>query len=437
LEISETSQKKNKNLGGFLMETQDNINQQERMAAAMRQQQQMFQQQQYMAYKQNAVMQIVNGLQQIDPFEVINMVNYYHGISTFQMEPNESNYLLQLIGKIFGDPNADFTLDNWKDLINILNNSISLTGNLRANMIGSANRGAYGFNQYGGMGQMGGMGMGMGYQQPMMGPQMGMGFGMGQMGGMGMGGMPYQQPIMGGMNQYGMMGQGMGYGMGYQPFNTQQKPNQEETEETRIANGIAECKQIFFNCIWNVDPIIFINCLLQGSFELKSQELENALRMVIGNSLWRLQDNALQMFFNIVSTICNNEYQKRMSNPDNKQNQQFNPNFQQPMMGQQMGMGFGMGQMGGMGMGGMPYQQPMMGMGQMGQMGGMGMGMGYQQPMMGPQMGMGGMMPPMNGMGMNGFGQFGMGGMPYQGMGGNFNQGLNNTSNRSARPMWD
>jgi hypothetical protein len=243
-----------------------------------------------------------------------------------------------------------------------------------------------------------------------------MGYGM-PMGGMGYG-MPYQQS--------------MGYGMPYQtPLNNKNpNPGQEDSEEARITNAINECKQYFYNSIWNVDPILFINCLLQGSFEPKSAELENALRITIGNSLWRVQDNTLHMFYNVVSSVCNNEYQKRMNNSDNKQNQQFNPGFQQPMgmpyqqqpmMGGMMGNGMGMG---GMPMG-MPYQQPMGGMGYGMPMGGM--GMPYQQQQM-----MGGMIPPMNGMG--------MGGMPYQGMMGGFNPGFQdgaNSRNRTATAIWD
>jgi hypothetical protein len=405
--------------------------QQDILAAQMRQQQEYAQQCQYMYTKQCTVQQIASGIQQIDPFEVIRTISQYYGICTLQLEQQEAMYLNGIIGRILlNDPNATFSVENWKDLLNILNNAISITFNIQTSQMGRG----YG---YGGMnGMMGGYNPQMGMMGGMGGfnPQMNMGMGMGmpgpQMGGM-MGGYNPQMGMMGGMgNPYSGMNYGYGPNNSFM-FNQNQAPKQEgdgsEEDERKI---IDNCRQIFANRLFQTDPIIFLNCLLQGNFELKTdsnnEELPMALRRSICNALWRAQDNILQMIFQVVSSLYNSEYQKRINNGNNKQNQgqqQFTPGYQQPFMGApQMNMGMGgfnyQGgpQMGGMGMmGGMPGFNPQMNMG---------MGMGMPGPQMGgmmggfnPQMNMGmGMMPPMNGMGMN-YGQFQMGGM------GGFNPG--------------
>jgi hypothetical protein len=395
--------------------------QQDILAAQMRQQQEYAQQCQYMYNKQYTIQQIANGLQQIDPFEVIRTISQYYGICTLQLEQQEAMYLDGIIGRILlNDPNATFSADNWKDLLNILNNAISITFNIQTSQMGRGY--GYGGSIGGGMGMMGGMG---GYN-----PQMNMGMGMGMQGPqMGMYGFNPQMGMMGGMgNPYSGMNYGYGQNNSF-AFNQNQVPRQEgETSEDDERKIIDNCRQIFANRLFQTDPIILLNCLLQGNFELKtdsnSEELPMALRRSICNALWRAQDNILQMVFQVVSGLYNSEYQKRFNNnPNNKQNQnqqQFTPGYQQPFMGgPQMNMGMGgFNYQGGPQMGGMPGFNPQMNMG---------MGMGMPGPQMGgmmggmpgfnPQMGGMGMMPPMNGMGMN-FGQFQMGGM------GGFNPGM-------------
>jgi hypothetical protein len=378
------------------MEQQESINQQERMAQDMRVQNEWYRQHMYQANRQNTINQIVQGLYNVDPLEVIRMINCYHNVSFLPLEQNERNYLLQLIGSILNDPNSDFTVESWKNLVSVLNTAINLTRNIQTNMIGG---GGYYQNQYGA--PMGNMGMSMG----------GMGY-PGPMGGMGM---PMGNP-------YGMMG-GPQMGMGYQypgSFGYQPQPQKSQdaglSEEEKDKAAIAEFKNVFATWIWQTDPIVFLNSLIFANYELKPSEnkdLENALRQAIANSLWRVHDNTLSIFYNVVSVLCANEYQKKFQ--DNKQNQQFNNmGFQYP--GMQMGgmtppmNGMGMGMpMNGMPMGnmGMP-----MGMNQYGApMGNMGMQMpGMGMP--GMQMPMGGMTPPMNGMGMG----MPMNGMPIGGM---------------------
>jgi hypothetical protein len=263
-----------------------------------------------------------------------------------------------------------------------------------------------------------------------------------------------------------MMG-GYNYGYGNQSYGNpgpqpqaQPNPKEEATEEEKAKAVIERYKADFYNWIWYADPIIFLNALMLFNYELKAvenKELEDALRNVICSSLWRIHDNTLYMFYNVISSLYSNEYQKRF-NQGNKQNQnqQFNMGYQQP----------GPGMMGGpqmMGMGNYNYQMGMGGMGpQMGMPmgGGMGMQMPYQQqPMMGgmgPQMNMNGMMPPMNGMGMpmGGMNQYGMMGgmnpqmgmsmgggmgygMPYQQpMAGGFGAPQQNRSSPIGTPIW-
>jgi hypothetical protein len=404
---------------------QNNQEQQERMAAEMRRQQQFMQQQQYMANKQYIVMNISNGLQQISPFDVIKMINQYFGICTLNLDPQESMYLNNLISQLFSDPASNFTSENWKNLLLILNNAVSITFNMQTNQMGSRMSGGY--SPYGMMGgpQMGGMGMNMGYQQQM-------GMGMNQFG-MNMG---YQQPMGMGMNNpYGAGGFNQYNPMGGIPT-PGQAPQGESTEQSEEVL-INQYKQAFFTRIFQVDPIVFLNCLLQDNYEPKTDNdnIENTLRHIIMNSLWRVQDNILQMIFQVVSTLYNNEYQKKL-NSGNKQNQNQNNN--------QMGMGMGYQQPMGMGMG-MGMNMNPFGGGMMPPLNGMGMGMNQFGGQMGPQMGMGmgmnmnpfggGMMPPLNGMGMNQFNQFGMGNTPY-GTGGFSPIPQGSQSGMGVTPIW-
>jgi hypothetical protein len=391
--------------------------QQEMYAAEMRRQNQMRQQQQYQMMKNNNISQIANALSQIDPFDVIRDISKY-GINTLPLEQQEKSWLVQLLIQIFNDTSAsDFSSENWANAVRILTRAITATYNLQLIQMRQHS-------------QMGGM------------------FG----GGMGMGGMPGMMGggMMGGFNSFnpydGMMG-GMGFNQGFnQGFNPPPN-NNGQNEEDKEKGLINQYKQMFFSRIYNVDPIIFINLLLQdNTYEVgrnASEQFENTLRILIANSLWRLQDDALQIIYCIISAIFNSEYYTRSGNGKN-QNMGFNPGpgFSQPgMMGGSMpgmmggipgGMGMGMGMSGGMmgyGMGGFNSFNPYDGM-----MGGMpgGMGMGMSGGMMGNGGMMGGMgmpggmgfnpgfmPPPMNGMGMMGGMPGGMGmGMPGNMMGG-------------------
>jgi hypothetical protein len=400
---------------------------QQRMAAEMQMQKQALQQQQYYLYKQQTVMQIVNALQQVDPFEVIKVISQY-GIYTLQLDPQESMYCANCILQLFNDPSNDFTLDNWREFLRVLNCAASTTMQMQMSRIGRPGMGNY--NSFGMMG-MNGMGMG-GFGNP------GMGMGMN---GMGMGG-----------NQYGMMGGPMGMGQ-FQGGGDKQGEN----EAADIEATKAQMKTVFSNLIYQSDPIIFINYLLQDNFEprLANNEMfPNVLRKLIENSLWRIQDNILQTIYYAVSYLYNNEYQKKL-NQGNGKKAQFNgmdmsgmnnfgmggfgnPNFAMGMNGMNMGgfgnPGMGMG-MNGMGMGGNSFGNSF----------GNGMGMGGSPfgnggaPMgnFGMNMGMG-MMPPMNGMS-GGNGMF-MGNNFGNGFGqGNFGFGMNTQglgSMNQASPMW-
>jgi hypothetical protein len=359
------------------MDTQQDstINNQERMAAEMQRQRQFLQQQQYMAQKQQTVMQIINGLQQIDPFEVIKTINQY-GIYTLPLEPQEKLYCANIILQLFSNPKNDFTVDNWREFLKILNASVATSTQMQMSMIGRSGSGCYGYNQFGMMG--GGM------------PNMGMGGGMGMPMGGGFG--SFGNPMMGGYNQFPFMNNG------YQPpnFFAQNTPNPADTKPENSESTIAQLKQIFANLIYQCDPLIYVNYLLQDNYEprLSNDEvLVNVLRQLIGNSLWRIQDNILQTIYYTVSYLFNSEYQKKTGNI--KQAPQYGPN---PMnMGMGMGMGMPMGGNFGNSFGMTP---PMNGMGM-----GMPMGGGFGNPMMG------GGMPNMNmGMPMGG-------GMPNMGMG--------------------
>jgi hypothetical protein len=376
------------------------INQQDRLAAEMQLQRQIMQQRQYYMYKQQNVMQIVNALNQINPFEVIKTVSQ-HGVYTLQLDPQEKMWLSNTVLQLFADPNNDFTADDWREILNALNAAVGSSNRMQMMQIGRPGMGGY--NQYGMMGNFGNPMMGMGMP--------GMGMGMPGMGGM---------SNMMGMGNFGnpMMGQGIGF----------QFKKENDTSIDSEAT-IAQFKQIFSNLIYQCDPVIFINYILQDNYEpnvTNNETLINLLRQLIGNSLWRAQDNILQIFYCVVSYLFNNDYQKKMNAGGVKQQagQQYNT----------MGMGMG-GMPNMMGMGN--FGNPMMGMGMPG-MGGMsnmmGMDFGFN-PMMGGgmpnMMGMGGMMPPMNGMG----GMPGMGmGMP--GMGGGAGDFNSQFANQTPMPMW-
>jgi hypothetical protein len=372
------------------MDTSQNastVNQQDRLAAEMQFQRQRMMQQQYYFQKQQNISQIMNALQQVDPFEVIKTVSQ-HGVYTLQLEPQERMWLSNIIFQIFNDQTNNCSVEELRNILNLLNAAAGATNRMQMMQIGRPGMGG---------GMMGGMPKTMGYggYNPMMGG------GMPNMMGMGMGGMPS-------MIGYGagMAGQGPGF----------QFKTEGDTVDTEAA--IAQFKHIFSNLIYQCDPVIFINYLLQESYEpnaISNETFTNTLRQLIGNSLWKAQDNILQIFYYAISYLYSTEYQKKMNGNGKQQgNQQYNvggtvigvggmPN----MMGMNMGMpgmmnfgGFnpmGGGMPGGMNMG-MPMDfgyNPMMG-GGMPNMMGMGMPGGMNM------MGMSGMVPPMNGMGMPG-----------------------------------
>jgi hypothetical protein len=333
-------------------DTTINLQEQERMAAELQKQRQMIQQQQYIAYKQQTVMQIMNGLQQIDPFEVIKTISQY-GVYTLQLEPQEKLYCSNLLLQLFMENNVsgDFTVENWRELTKILMAAINYTNTMQMSQIGRG-----GYNQFG---------------------MMGMGGGFNPMGGMPMGGGGFGNPMMGnqfGYNQFGMLG-GFPNGMGMGQFAATVTPSS-ASENENSEQAITQFKQIFCNAMYQVDPIVIINYLLVDGFELKltnNEMLINVLRQLIGNSLWGMQDNVLQIIYCVISFICQNDYQKKLSQNGMKQPNQgmagmpplngmgmsMGGGFGNPMMG----MGGGFNPMGGMPMGGAGFGSPMMGMG--------------------------------------------------------------------------
>jgi hypothetical protein len=367
---------------------QDSAAQQEMYAAEMRRQQQIVQQQQYQMYRQNSITQIANALTQIDPGEIIKNIGRY-GISTLPLDQQEKTFLNNLLCQQFIGDDSDFTSDNWANVVKILTLAISSTYNLQLLQMRQQGQ-IYGntpFMQGGGFNYYN-----PGQQNPFMGginPAMGMGMPGMPPGGMGMPGM------MGGMNP--------GYPPGYTP---RPEPNNEQSEEEKEKMLINQYKQIFSTRIHQVDPIIFINLLLQDNYEIGNNEyFKQTLRMLVANSLWRLPDNALQIVYYIISAIFNSEYQKRAGN-DNPKQGGYTPQMPGMMGGMNPAMGMGMPGMppGGMGMPGMmggmnPSYNSAMGMGMPGMMGGF--DSNYGNPMGGGMMGgyPGFMPPPINGMG--------------------------------------
>ena len=220
---------------------------------------------------------------------------------------------------------------------------------------------------------------------------------------MGMG-MPMNGMQMG----YGMPMGGMGYGYGMQQpmMYAQQQPaanaNGQPVDESEAR--INSMRAFVNQNIFNVDPIIFINLLMNNGVEPDDEELGRILGQALAQASFYMDDNTFTYFYNIVSCLYNAALQQQAKENGGNGNAQF--------YNQQMGMGMNYGiPMGGMGYG---MQQPMGMMGQpMGMncgmpMGGMPMNGMMGQPMMQqPMMGMG---MPMNGMQM-GYGMQQMPGM--------------------------
>ena len=313
--------------------------------------QQQKQQQRYMLCNQ-----IFGAMNLISAYNVLKQSAMY-GITNFNLDMNSRNILSQKIYALFfGNGSVAKTEEEWTLFYRTVMQAYQATMNKMV------------FNSQ----QMGMMGQPM-MQQPMMG--MGMPMGGMQMGmGMPMGGMGYG---------YGMQ-QPMMYAAQQQPAaNANGQPADES--EARINSMRAFVNQNFFN----VDPIIFINLLMNNGIEPDDEELGRILGQALAQSSYYMDDNTFTYFFNIVSCLYNAALQQQAKDNGGNGNAQF--------YNQQMGMGMGMNCGMPMGYG---MQQPM-GMGMMGQpmgmgmpMGGMQMGYGMQQPMgMGMNYGM-----PMGGM---------------------------------------
>ena len=328
--------------------------------------QQQKQQQRYMLCNQ-----IFGAMNLISAYNVLKQSAMY-GITNFNLDMNSRNILSQKIYALFFSNGSVKTEEEWTLFYRTVMQAYQATMNKMV------------FNTQ----QMGMMGQPM-MQQPMMGMNM-------PMGGMPMGGMMgqpmMQQPMMGmnGMPMgYGMPMGGMGYGYSMQQpmMYAQQQPaanaNGQPVDESEAR--INSMRAFVNQNIFNVDPIIFINLLMNNGVEPDDEELGRILGQALAQASFYMDDNTFTYFYNIVSCLYNAALQQQAKENGGNGNAQF--------YNQQMGMGMGMNY--GMPMGGMGYgmQQPM-GMGMMGQP----MGMNCGMPMGGMQMGYG-MQPPM-GMGM-------------------------------------
>ena len=305
--------------------------------------QQQKQQQRYMLCNQ-----IFGAMNLISAYNVLKQSAMY-GITNFNLDMNSRNILSQKIYALFFSNGSVKTEEEWTLFYRTVMQAYQATMNKMV------------FNTQ----QMGMMGQPM-MQQPMMG--MGMPMGGMQMGyGMPMGGMGYG---------YGMQ-QPMMYAQQQPAANTNGQPVDES--EARINSMRAFVNQNIFN----VDPIIFINLLMNNGVEPDDEELGRILGQALAQASFYMDDNTFTYFYNIVSCLYNAALQQQAKENGGNGNAQF--------YNQQMGMGMGMNC--GMPMGGMGYgmQQPM-GMGMMGQpmgmncgmpMGGMQMGYGMQQQMPG------------------------------------------------------
>ncbi len=329
--------------------------------------QQQKQQQRYMYCNQ-----IFGAMNVISAYNVLKQAAMY-GITNFNLDMNSRNILSQKIYALFfGNGSVAKSEEEWTLFYRTVMQAYQATMN---KMVFNSQQMGMMQQPMMGMGMpMGGMQMGMMGQPMMQQPMMGMGMNCGMpMGGMQMGmGMP-----MGGMGYGFGMQQPMMYAQQQPAANTNGQPADES--EARINSMRAFVNQNFFN----VDPIIFVNLLMNNGIEPDDEELGRILGQALAQSSYYMDDNTFTYFFNIVSCLYNAALQQQAKDNGGNGNAQF--------YNQQMGMGMGMNCGMPMGYG---MQQPM-GMGMMGQPMGMGM------PMGGMQMGMGfGMQQPM-GMGMN------------------------------------
>lgn len=337
--------------------------------------QQQKQQQRYMLCNQ-----IFGAMNLISAYNVLKQSAMY-GITNFNLDMNSRNILSQKIYALFFSNGSVKTEEEWTLFYRTVMQAYQATMNKMV------------FNTQ----QMGMMGQPM-MQQPMMGMNCGM-----PMGGM-MGQPMMQQPMMGmGMPMNGMqMGMGMpmggvgyGYGMQQPMMYAQQQPaanaNGQPVDESEAR--INSMRAFVNQNIFNVDPIIFINLLMNNGVEPDDEELGRILGQALAQASYYMDDNTFTYFYNIVSCLYNAALQQQAKENGGNGNAQF--------YNQQMGMGMGMNC--GMPMGGMGYgmQQPM---GMMGQPMGMGMNCGM----------------PMNGMPMNGMMGYGM----QQPMGMGMNYGM-------------
>ena len=342
--------------------------------------QQQKQQQRYMLCNQ-----ICGAMNLISAYNVLKQSAMY-GITNFNLDMNSRNILSQKIYALFFSNGSVKTEEEWTLFYRTVMQAYQATMNKMV------------FNTQ----QMGMMGQPM-MQQPMMG--MGMGMPMG--GGMPMNGMMgqpmMQQPMMGMGMGMPMGGMGYGYGMQQPMMYAQQQPaanaNSQPVDESEAR--INSMRAFVNQNIFNVDPIIFINLLMNNGVEPDDEELGRILGQALAQASYYMDDNTFTYFYNIVSCLYNAALQQQAKDNGGNGNARF---YNQQMMGMGMGM-----PMGGMQMG-YGIQQPMGGMGMMGQpmgmgmpMGGygmqqpMGMSMNYGMPMGGMQMGYG--MQQMPGMG--------------------------------------
>ena len=345
--------------------------------------QQQKQQQRYMLCNQ-----IFGAMNLISAYNVLKQSAMY-GITNFNLDMNSRNILSQKIYALFFSNGSVKTEEEWTLFYRTVMQAYQATMNKMV------------FNTQ----QMDMMGQPM-MQQPMM----GMGMPMGGMPMNSMMGQPMmQQPMMGmgmpmnGMQMgYGMPVGGMGYGMQQPMMYAQQQPtanaNSQPVDESEAR--INSMRAFVNQNIFNVDPIIFINLLMNNGVEPDDEELGRILGQALAQASYYMDDNTFAYFYNIVSCLYSAALQQQAKENGGNGNAQF--------YNQQMGMNCGM-PMGGMGYG---MQQPM---GMMGQSMGMGMNCGMPMGGMPPMNGMMGYGMPMGGMPMNGMMGYGMQQMPGMG----------------------
>lgn len=351
----------------------------------MMRQKQYFEQQQQMMMRQNNINYMVQMLNNVSPYELIKLVNRYVSYFTVPMNYQQKCVLLDILVKCFTDETVVENVEDWVELLRVLNVAESSTYNYTIYQAQNQPMGGCGYNPYG---MMGG-----GFQQ----------FGM------------FQQPQFGmqGFNNspYGMVGMYPQQNFGQQ-MHPQQPQAGENKEEQNVEEIINRYKQMFMGKIYQVDPIIFISAFPDDTgdrmFVADKYGIEYNLRIVLSQSLYYLNNSVLQTIYTVLTCLYQSEYNKNLMRGQKENLYQgqaqhpMGPQMQMNSMGMNMGMGMGMGmmppmnnfqpmgpqmQMNGMGMGmGMGMMPPMGGFQPMGpqmQMNGMGMGMGMMNPPVG------------------------------------------------------